>query len=122
MMADLTIHDDRVPLTKWDDGSIRVGKTRVLFYLVVQAFQRGADPERIVRMYRTLDLADTYAVFSYYLRHKAEVDRYLGELNAEAEEMRKRIEAEQGPPPVTREILQARRKAREEERDATPRR
>lgn len=116
MPADLTIHDDRVPLHKWPDGSVRMGKTRVLFHLVVEAFRRGNDPEQIVRMYRTLDLADTYAAVAYYLRHKDEVHQYLRELDTEAEQLRKEIEARQGPPRVTREMLEARRKAREAER------
>ena len=56
-----------VPL--WEDppGVFRVGKSRVLLELVIGAFQRGETPEGIVRSYRTLHLADVYAVISRYL-------------------------------------------------------
>jgi len=32
----MEIHPDAVPLRKWDDGSIRIGNSRLLFYLVVE--------------------------------------------------------------------------------------
>lgn len=118
MSADLTIHDDRVPLTKWADGSIRIGKTRVHFWLVVERFRCGDSPEDIVRAFSSLNLADVYFVLGYYLRHKDEVDQYVRELDAEAEELRRKIEAEQGPPRVTREILEQRRTEREAQRAA----
>ena len=38
----LTIHPDTPPLRIDDAGAVRVGKTRVLFVLVVRAFQDGA--------------------------------------------------------------------------------
>ena len=87
----LTIHPDTPPLRIDDAGAVRVGKTRVLFVLVVRAFQDGARPEDIVRMYDTLDLADTYAAIAYYLRHKAEVEAYLAEYDRAGEEIRKKI-------------------------------
>ncbi len=80
----------------------------VLFELVAHAFDRGADPESIVRMYTTLELAEVYSVIGYYLRHKEEVDQWLVELDREAEELRRNIEASQGPARVTREMLRAR--------------
>ena len=60
-----------VPL--WEDppGVFRVGKSRVLLELVLGAFKRGETPEGIVRSYRTLQLADVYAVISRYLADPA---------------------------------------------------
>jgi uncharacterized protein (DUF433 family) len=113
------IHPDQVPLTVWDDGSIRIGNTRMLFYLVVEAFQAGQDPETIVRMFRSLKLADAYAVIAYYLRHEEEVRQWLVELQQSADELRRKIEAAQGPPRVTREILLARKAEMEKQRAAT---
>ena len=36
-----------------------------------------ATPETIVQRYSTLALADVYAVVTYYLRHRSEVEEYL---------------------------------------------
>ena len=109
MSADLTIHDDRVPLRREVDGTLRVGSSGVLLQTVVRAYLQGANPEYIARgMYTTLDMADVYSVIGYYLRHREEVDAYCEELDKDAEEARKRIQAAQGPPRVTREVLEAR--------------
>ena len=95
----LTIHPDAPPLRVDDAGAVRVGKTRVLFVLVVREFQKGATPDQIVEAYDTLDLADVYAVVAYYLRHKAEVETYLAEYDREAEEVWRQIEALQASRP-----------------------
>src|SRR5437588_6593878 len=95
----LTIQPDAPPLRVDDAGAVRVGKTRVLFVLVVREFQKGATPDQIVEAYDTLDLADVYAVVAYYLRHKAEVETYLAEYDREAEEVWRQIEALQASRP-----------------------
>ena len=41
----LTIQPEAPPLRVDESGAVRVGNTRVLFVLVVQAFQNGATPE-----------------------------------------------------------------------------
>ena len=71
------VHADPVPLRIDADGEVRVGETRVLLDLVVQANREGIAPESIVQMYSSLQLADVHAVIAYYLRHQAEVDEYL---------------------------------------------
>ena len=78
------------------DGALRVGDTRVLLELVIRAFQDGATPETIVQRYSTLALADVYAVVTYYLRHRSEVEEYLAHREQKAEEVRSRIESGQG--------------------------
>ena len=57
-----------VPL--WEDppGVVRVGDSRVLLELVLNAFKRGESAEGIVRSYRTLRLAHVYAIISRYFR------------------------------------------------------
>jgi hypothetical protein len=82
-----------VPL--WEDppGVFRVGKSRVLLELVLRAFQRGESPEGIVRSYRTLALADVYAVISRYLANPAPFDDYLRTCDQEAEAVRRKLEA-----------------------------
>lgn len=104
----LTIQSEAPPLRVDASGAVRVGNTRVLFVLVVRAFQNGAAPEEIVRMYDTLDLADTYAAVTYYLRHREEVEALLVEYDRRAEEVRAKIEARQGPQTGLREKLLAR--------------
>ena len=100
-----------VPL--WEDppGVFRVGKSRVLLELVIGAFNRGESPEAIVRSYRSLRLADVYAVVSRYLANPAPFDQYLRQSDEQAEATRRTIEASQAPGP-TREELLARAKAK----------
>jgi hypothetical protein len=68
----------------------------VLVDLVVRAFQDGATPEAIVQRYPTTTLADVYAVIAYYLRHRQEIEEYLGQREIQATEVRQRIEQHQG--------------------------
>jgi uncharacterized protein (DUF433 family) len=84
-----------VPLRRLDDGSIRIGQTRVLLEIVIHAFQRGDTPESIVEDFPALRLDDVYAVLAYYLRHRSEVDEYLAQVGREANTIRQKIEASQ---------------------------
>jgi uncharacterized protein (DUF433 family) len=109
----LTIHEDAVPLRVDETGTVRIGQTRVILELVIQAFQDGATPEQIVQDYDTLNLADVYAVIGYYLRHRDEVHAYLAERAAAAGELRKKIEAAQRDLPDIRARLLAARARKE---------
>jgi uncharacterized protein (DUF433 family) len=108
----LTPTTETVPLRTDETGRmIYVGKTRVPLETVIYTYNEGASPEEIVRRYDALDISDVYLVIGYYLRHRAEVDAYITEADAHAEEMRRQQE------PVTRafyERLLARRKEREQ--------
>jgi uncharacterized protein (DUF433 family) len=84
-----------VPLRADDDGTIRIGNTRVLLEIVIHAFQRGETPEGIVQAFPTLKLEDVYAVIAYYLQNRAEVDEYVRQAEAEGERIRQEIEAQQ---------------------------
>lgn len=84
-----------VPLFDDGHGGLRIIGTRVLLERIVHAFEDGATPEGIVQSYDTLQLADVYAVLTWYLRHKAEVNEYLRTREKEAEEIRRTIEAKQ---------------------------
>jgi uncharacterized protein (DUF433 family) len=101
------------PLHADANGDLRVGQSRVLLDLVVQAFDTGATPETIVRSYPTLVLADVYAVVSYYLQHRGEVEEHLRRRDQRAEEIRQTIEASQSDMTGIRARLLA--------RQATPR-
>ncbi len=99
-----------VPL--WEDppGVFRVGNSRVLLELVLSAFKRGETPESIVRSFRTLNLADVYALISRYLANPVRFDEYLRECEEKADSVRRDIEATQGPG-ISKDDLMARGRA-----------
>lgn len=82
-----------VPLTLTEDGVIRVGGTRVPLDAVVHEFREGASAEQILHSYPSLTLRDIYGAITYYLTHTEEIDAYLREQDALAEETRRLIEA-----------------------------
>jgi uncharacterized protein (DUF433 family) len=102
-----------VPLFDDGQGGLRVTGTRVLLERIVHAFEDGATPEGIIQSYDTLHLADVYAVLSWYLRHKAEVEDYLCKRAEEAEAIRQTIEAKQPDRVELRTRLMARRAQKE---------
>ncbi len=101
-----------VPLREEPPGVFRVGKSRVLLELVIDAFKAGATPEAIAQSYDTLNLADVYAVVTRYLADPAPFEDYLKKCDEAAEETRRKIEAIQGPQGNLREVLLARAKAK----------
>jgi uncharacterized protein (DUF433 family) len=90
------VQTEAPPLTEDATGALRVGNSRVLLEIVVRAFEDGATPETILQRYSTLALPDVYAVLAYYLRHPKEVEGYLARREEEAEEVRQRLESQQG--------------------------
>jgi uncharacterized protein (DUF433 family) len=99
------------PLRVVEGGAVRVGKSRVSLDLVVEEYENGMTPEDMVRAYDTLKVADVYAVIAYYLRHREQVQAYMKRRDEEIQALRAKIEAEH--PPISREGLLARHKARE---------
>ena len=93
----MTIALDREapPLRMDETGAIRVGNTRVLLELVVEAFEDGAAPEPIVLRYSSLGLADVYGAIAYYLRHRGAVNAYMEQREVLARSVRQKIEASQ---------------------------
>ena len=94
-------------------GDLRVTGTRVLLERIVQAFEDGATPEGIIQSYDTLQLADVYAVLTWYLQHKLEVEDYLRKRAEEAAAIRRTIEAKQPDRAELRALLMARRAQKE---------
>jgi uncharacterized protein (DUF433 family) len=72
----LIVTADRPPIREVG-GALRVGASHVTLEAVLWAFLDGSTPEDIADEYRSLSLADVYAVIAYYLRHREDVDRYL---------------------------------------------
>jgi uncharacterized protein (DUF433 family) len=98
-------------------GVIRVGGTRVTLDSVIYAFQQGATPEEIVSKFPTLHLADVYATISYYLQNQDEVDEYLRQQEAEAQQIREELNVQFDLVGI-RERLLARKAATERGNDA----
>lgn len=84
-----------VPLTKWQDGSIRVKGSRLPIDGIIYAYREGEIPESIFDSYpsEAYTVADIYAIIAYYLSNKPKFDRYLAKREKEALEIRKEIEA-----------------------------
>lgn len=97
-----------VPLREDPPGVFRVGNTRVLLELVLNAFRRGDSPEAIARSYRSLRLADVYAVISRYLANPVPFNEYLRRCEEEAEAVRRKLEAAGMTGRVSKEELLAR--------------
>jgi len=84
---------DPLPLVESeDDRVIRVAGTRVTLDTLIGAFKRGATPEEIAQDFSAVSLADVYAVITYYLRHRSEVNEYLERRASEHAELRREIE------------------------------
>jgi uncharacterized protein (DUF433 family) len=107
----LPLEAEPLPLSTDRDGTIRIGQTRVPLETVVHAFNEGAAAEEIAYRFPTLELADIYATITYYLRHRGAVDEYIGEQESRAQELRRKIEADQPNRQALRERLLARRGA-----------
>lgn len=106
----IAIEVSPVPLRADEQGVIRIGQTRVRLDTVITAWRQGESPEQIVENFDVLDLADVYAVISYYLHHRVEVEEYMAQNRLEGE--RVRAEHERRFPSVgIRERLLARRAA-----------
>lgn len=84
-----------VPLRQDEKGAVRVGDTRVLLEMVIYAFEKGQTPEDIVQSFSSLKLDDVYAVISYYLQNRDEVNQYMAQVEAESVVIRAKIEASQ---------------------------
>lgn len=99
---------ETLPLEIDADGVVCVGKTRVTLDTIILAFTDGATAEEIAQQYPSLQLADIYSVIGYYLRHRSEVEAYLGQRAHQAEHVHHHNEARFDPVGV-RDRLLARR-------------
>ena len=95
-------------------GVARIAGTRVTLDSVIAVFNQGATPEEIVESFPTLDLHDVYAVLTFYLRNRKQVESYLEEQDREAEAIRQEFEKRFNNSGL-RERLLARKRAKEAE-------
>ena len=83
-----------VPLVRWDDGTIRIGKTRVLLEMVVGAYNDGYSAEDIAIHYPTLDLATVYGVIAYYISNRTALDSYIERRDEASEAWWEQVESQ----------------------------
>jgi uncharacterized protein (DUF433 family) len=108
-MSALAISATPVPIRTDAEGVMRVGQTRVTLDTLVSAFRSGATAEQIAHDYPVLELADIYAVITFYLRHRADVDAYLDDQRRQGDALREELQARYDAQGI-RERLLARRK------------
>jgi len=80
------------PLQQGEDGTIRIIGSRIPLDTIVHQFKAGSSAEQIQEDFPSLNLRQIYGAISYYLDHSADVEEYLKEREAEAEEIRKQID------------------------------
>jgi uncharacterized protein (DUF433 family) len=105
----VTISTSEIKLTETEVGVLRIGDSRVSLDTVIIAFSQGATPEQIVEDYDSLELAEVYAVISYYLQNRDEVEDYLARRKVEREELRRQIESRSNPQGIRKKLLARRR-------------
>jgi uncharacterized protein (DUF433 family) len=107
-METIRFQPELTVLKRWDDGSIRVGDTRVLVDLVVAAFNEGRTPEEIVINYPTLKLTEVYNAIAYYLENRDQIDAYIATRAAEAEVLWATIESDSNQKNLREKLLASR--------------
>jgi len=104
-MSAEAIEPEPVPLVRDEAGRLMVPGTRISLDVLVADFKRGKTPEAIHQAYKTVSLADVYAIFAFYLRHHAEVEDYLAEQEREGAAIQARIEANDPPEGLRAKLL-----------------
>lgn len=98
-----------VPLTIDIDGVMRVSDTRITLDSIVWAFLDGATAEEIAAQYPSLKLAGIYAVITYYLHRRQELDAYLQKREAVAANAKRENENRFDPSGVGARLLSRRK-------------
>lgn len=106
MITDMLIAQP-APCQMDEDGVLRVAGTRVRLDTIIFAFNSGYSAEEILLKYPSLNLTDIYATITYYLWHRAELDAYLKERQANTDQVQRENE-QRFPPQGIRERLLAR--------------
>ena len=99
---------------KTPEGGWRLTESRVSLDSVVHAYLEGRSPEAIAESFPSLSLEQIHGAVAFYLRHRAEIDRYLSAQDARWEELRQQSEAAHSP------LLQRIRSGRQVTSDKDP--
>jgi uncharacterized protein (DUF433 family) len=90
------------------DEAYWIAGTRVSLDSVILAFLDGFSPEAIVsECFPVLGLEQVYGAITYYLAHRAEIDAYLRQADAEFEALRR--STHEADPSFSRKLARARR-------------
>ena len=96
------------PYVEKRDNGYWISGTRVSLDSLVAAFLEGLSPEAIItECFPALTLAQAYGGIAYYLDHRAEIDAYLQQADAEFEALRQATR--QADPPFSARLAAARR-------------
>jgi uncharacterized protein (DUF433 family) len=96
---------EKIPIDTDKDGAIRVGNTRVTLETLVSAFNGGSTAEEIVYQFPVLNLADVYAIITYYLRNRDTVEKYLNERMQQAEQIKRRNQENKNMSDIRKRLL-----------------
>ena len=102
-----TLEPLTLPLVEDEHGILRMTKSRVTVDVILYDFQSGLTAEEIALNYPTVTLADIYAVLSYYLSHREELDLYLATQERRSEAKRQEV-FQRSPQADLRERLRTR--------------
>jgi uncharacterized protein (DUF433 family) len=92
------------------DEGYYVAGTRVSLDSIVFAFLDGLSPEMIVaECFPVLTLEQVYGAITYYLAHRADIDRYLQQADAEFDALRQATR--DADPQFHAKLMQARRQS-----------
>jgi len=92
---------------EWRESGYWIRETRISLDSIVYAFLNGISPETIAyECFTSLTLEQVYGAIAYYLGHRAQIDAYLKQGEAEFEALRKT--ARSTNPALTQKLIQAR--------------
>jgi uncharacterized protein (DUF433 family) len=77
-----------VPLREDEHGVVRVVGSRVTLDSLVTLFDRGATAEELAQSFPSVALGDVYAVLSYVVVRRGDVDVYMARRRREDDEAR----------------------------------
>lgn len=98
-----------VPLTQWEDGTIRVRGSRVTLDSIVRQFKLGATAEQIQHSFPSLSLREIYGAIYYYLENTEAIEAYLRQQEEAEEEGRRFIETHFDSKDLREKVLARRR-------------
>lgn len=103
-----------VPLHTDENGSILITGTRITLDIILMRYLQGNTPEEIHAGFEAIPLNVVYALISYYLSHRIELDAYLQRRQEEFLQLRQTLE-DKYPPKITETILRQRLETQQSE-------
>jgi uncharacterized protein (DUF433 family) len=100
-----------VPLTMWEDGSVRITGSRVPLDALIYEFKNGATAEQIHEDFPSLHLKDIYGSIAYYLANIEAVEDYFQQQQVAAEETKQFIESKIDTEDLRKKIILQKSKA-----------